>query len=106
MRAPIESIAEKHEKTVAQIVIRWCLQREIGCIPKSTKPSRVVENANVFDFELDDGEMNLINELADLRYFKSTWEPKALSRYRGVISRKLDESFRVEEIDDNDDPPG
>ena len=88
---------------MAQIVIRWCLQREIGCIPKSTKASRVAENADVFDFALDDGDMDVIDGLTHLRYFKSTWEPKALSRYRGVISRKLDESFRVEEIDDDDD---
>ena len=33
-------------------------------------------------------------------YFKSTWEPKAMSRYQGIVSRKLDELFQVEEIDE------
>lgn len=45
-------IANKHNKSVAQVILRWDLQHGIVTIPKSTKEHRIVENADVFDFEL------------------------------------------------------
>lgn len=98
LRAPIEAIAKKHGKTVAQTAIRWCLQRGIGCIPKSTKPSRVVENVDVFAFELDSDDIQKIDSLAKVAYVKATWEPREMSRYQGVISRNIDK-FHVHQID-------
>ena len=99
LRAPIQAVADKHVgKNVAQVAIRWCLQREIGCIPKSTNVSRVKENVDVFDFELSAGDMEAIDALVDVTYVKSTWEPKELSSYRGHISRDVNR-FQVEEID-------
>lgn len=98
LRAPIQAIADKHRKTVAQTVIRWCLQRGVGCIPKSTKVSRVKENIDVFDFELSADEMKAINKLVDVTYLKSTWEPRDMSSYRGHISRDVNQ-FRAQEID-------
>ena len=100
MREPIQKIAVKLKKTLAQVAIRWCLQRGVGCIPKSTKERRIMENSNVFDFELDSADMKIMNGLKNNGYFKSTWEPKALSRYQGIVSRKLDELFQAEEIDE------
>ncbi|WP_371825509.1 aldo/keto reductase [Pontibacillus sp. ALD_SL1] len=59
----IQELAEKYNKTAAQIVIRWDLQIGIVTIPKSTKQHRIQENADVFDFELTDEEVVKITEL-------------------------------------------
>jgi len=59
----LQEIADKHQKSVAQIILRWDLQNEVVTIPKSTKEHRIVENANVFDFELSKEEMEIIDGL-------------------------------------------
>ena len=57
------SIAQAHDKTPAQVSIRWILQRGITTIPKSIHERRVAENADVYDFELTDAEMAIIDSL-------------------------------------------
>ncbi|MBT2601695.1 aldo/keto reductase [Bacillus sp. ISL-53] len=59
----LQAIATKHGKSVAQVILRWDLQNGIVTIPKSTKEHRIVENSTVFDFELTEEEMNLIDGL-------------------------------------------
>jgi methylglyoxal/glyoxal reductase len=59
----LKQIAAKHGKSVAQVIIRWDLQRGIITIPKSTKEHRIIENVDVFDFQLTEEDMNLINAL-------------------------------------------
>ncbi|WPS87808.1 aldo/keto reductase [Brevibacillus halotolerans] len=59
----LQEIADKHGKTVAQVILRWDLQHGVVTIPKSTKEHRIVENASVFDFELTQEEMNRIDAL-------------------------------------------
>ncbi|MGN0819151.1 MAG: aldo/keto reductase [Christensenellaceae bacterium] len=59
----LKVIAEKHGKTVAQVILRWHLQRGIVVIPKSTRIERMKENFNVFDFELNDNDMAEISKL-------------------------------------------
>lgn len=59
----IQELAEKHGKSVAQIIIRWDLQNGVITIPKSTKEHRIIENSSVFDFELSADEMDRMNEL-------------------------------------------
>jgi 2,5-diketo-D-gluconate reductase A len=59
----ITQIAETHEKTAGQIVIRWHLQLGNVVIPKSVTPSRIIENLNVFDFSLSEDEMASIEAL-------------------------------------------
>lgn len=56
-------IAKHHQKSVAQIVLRWELQHELVTIPKSTHPERIKENAEIFDFDLDVDEMTMIDIL-------------------------------------------
>ncbi len=56
-------IAKKHNKSIAQVVLRWHLQNGVVIIPKSIKEHRIQENANIFDFELTEEDMNQINSL-------------------------------------------
>jgi 2,5-diketo-D-gluconate reductase A len=56
----IAGIAQAHAKTPGQVVIRWHLQVGNVVIPKSVTPTRVEENFDVFDFELDEREMEAI----------------------------------------------
>ena len=59
----IGDIARAHGKTPAQVMLRWGLQHGRSVIPKSTKPNRIAENINVFDFELSADEMVAIDGL-------------------------------------------
>lgn len=63
----LKSIADTHDKTVAQVILRWNLQRGVTVIPKSVKQARIEENFDVWDFTLSDQEMERINCL-DLGY--------------------------------------
>ena len=59
----ILKIAEKHQKTPAQILLRWNVQLGIVPIPKSKNPQRILENISIFDFKLDDEDMNILNNM-------------------------------------------
>ncbi len=59
----LSELADKYQKTVAQIVIRWHIQHDFIVIPKSTKMERQKENMSVFDFELSHADMNLIDAM-------------------------------------------
>ncbi|RDU35234.1 aldo/keto reductase [Neobacillus piezotolerans] len=59
----LTAIAEKYGKSPAQVILRWHLQNGVAVIPKSITPSRLKENADIFDFELLMNDMDLINKL-------------------------------------------
>lgn len=59
----ISDIAKKHSRSVAQVILRWHIQRGVVVIPKSTHFERMKENINVFDFELTEDEMSAIASL-------------------------------------------
>lgn len=59
----LAEIAEKYGKTTAQIILRWHIQRGIVVIPKSVHKARMEENLNVFDFVLEQADMDRISEL-------------------------------------------
>jgi 2,5-diketo-D-gluconate reductase A len=61
--ALLRSLADKHQKSVAQVILRWLTQRGVVAIPKSVRKERIVENFNVFDFELNPAEMAAIATL-------------------------------------------
>ncbi|MBT2688756.1 aldo/keto reductase [Bacillus sp. ISL-47] len=63
----LKEIAEKYSKSAAQVILRWDLQNEIVTIPKSVKEHRIIENADIFDFELTEEDMNKINSLNENR---------------------------------------
>lgn len=66
-------IASKCSKTPAQILLRWALQKEIVTIPKSTNRERLEENANVFEFEISQEDMEALDSFnIDLR---TSWDP-------------------------------
>lgn len=59
----LNKIAAKHNKTVAQVILRWHLEQGIIIIPKSVRKERMEENLNVHDFKLDESDMEKIAEL-------------------------------------------
>ncbi|WP_394238486.1 aldo/keto reductase [Niallia oryzisoli] len=59
----LQEIAKTHNKSIAQVIIRWDRQNGVITIPKSTKEHRIIENASIFDFELTTEEMAAIDEL-------------------------------------------
>lgn len=59
----MQELAKKYNKTIAQIALRWSLQKSLLPLPKSVTPSRIAENADVFDFVLSDGDMDIISSI-------------------------------------------
>ena len=59
----VGAIAERLGRTPAQVLIRWCLQRDLVVLPKSTHRERLEENARVFDFTLSDEDMAALDAL-------------------------------------------
>lgn len=59
----MKELAEKYQKTIAQIALRWSLQHDFLPLPKSVTPSRIVENIEIFDFELSSDDMAVIDSL-------------------------------------------
>ena len=59
----LAGIGDAHGKSVAQVVLRWLVQREVVVIPKSVRPERMAQNLDVFDFELTDDQMTSIATL-------------------------------------------
>ncbi len=60
---PLQALAAKYNRSVAQVCIRWILQKEILPLPKSVTPSRIAENAQVFDFALSEEDCAIIDAL-------------------------------------------
>ena len=63
----ITTIADKHDATPAQVLIKWAVERDTIVIPKSTNAERIEENFNSKDLDLDREDMNRIREL-DINY--------------------------------------
>ena len=67
------AIADKYGKSAAQILIRWALQSGIVVIPKATSREHVIQNADVFDFEISATDMEIINSFNE--DFRVCWDP-------------------------------
>ncbi len=81
------SIAGKYKKTVAQVILRWLTQRKVVAIPKSVHRERIIENFNIFDFELSSEDMNEIGSLDTKKsQFFDHRDPEIVKR---LSSRKL-----------------
>jgi 2,5-diketo-D-gluconate reductase A len=82
------SIAEKHNKSVAQVVLRWLTQRGVVAIPKSVHKERIIENFNIFDFELSQEDIEKIATLDTKQtLFFSHEDPEMV---KGIGTHKLD----------------
>lgn len=69
----VTEIAKKHGKTYAQIMLRWCVEKDLIVLPKSSTPARVRENLAIFDFTLDSGDMDRLAGLD--RGLRTCWDP-------------------------------
>ena len=67
----ITAIAQSHEKTSAQIILRWHLQAGFIAIPGSSNPDHIAENYDIFDFELSDAEMQRIAAINQNRRYEN-----------------------------------
>ncbi|MGF9644698.1 aldo/keto reductase [Paenibacillus sp. MABNS29] len=82
------SIAEKYNKSVAQVVLRWLAQREVVVIPKSVRKERIIKNFDIFDFELSQEDMESITTLDTKQsLFFSHRDPDMV---KWISTRKLD----------------
>lgn len=59
----LQAIGDQYEKSIAQVVLRWLIQRGVIVIPKSVRKERMAENANIFDFKLSEEDMQRISTL-------------------------------------------
>ena len=59
----LKNIGSKYGKTAAQVILRWLVQRNIAVIPKSVHKERMIENFNIFDFEISEDDMNKIKSM-------------------------------------------
>lgn len=59
----VNSIGRKHNKTGAQVILRWALQEEIIIFPKSSNPDRIKQNSEIFDFQLDEEDIKALRSM-------------------------------------------
>ncbi len=84
------SLAAKYRKSVAQVVLRWLIQRGVVVIPKSVRPERMAENIDVFDFHLAPEDMDLIATLDTERScFLSHRDPETV-KWLGTMKYNMD----------------
>lgn len=69
----IKAIAEKHGKSYAQIMLRWCIEQGLVVLPKSVTPSRITENIQLFDFALDADDIQGLESLDE--NLRTCWNP-------------------------------
>lgn len=83
----LKTIAERHGKTVASVVLRWLNQRNVVVIPKSVHRERMAENLNIFDFSLTDEEMAAIARLDTGR--SPIYDDMDLATVKGIGTYKI-----------------
>ena len=82
----LQKIGDKYGKSIAQVVLRWLLQRGIVCIPKSVKKERMEQNFNVFDFQLNQEDMEKIAGLdTGTSCFFNHRDPAVVENLAGLV---------------------
>jgi diketogulonate reductase-like aldo/keto reductase len=70
----LKNLAEKYQKSPAQIILRWGIEHEIVIIPKALNTEHQKENLQIFDFSLEKGDIENLNQLNE--HFHSDWDPR------------------------------
>ena len=76
----VQTIATRLERTPAQVALRWALQRGVIVFPKSSSRERIEENANIFDFSLDEESMRILNNLDKGEAGRTGSSPQTMDR--------------------------
>ena len=69
----LQTISKIYNKTPAQVLIRWAIQHNLVVTPKSVNKDRIIENANIFDFSLDESHMKILDNMNE--DFRACWNP-------------------------------
>ncbi len=84
----MQSVAAQHKKSIAQVILRWLVQRGVIALAKSTHKERMLENIDVFDFELSADDMAAISTL-DIKT-TSFFDHRDPEKVKWLGTRKLD----------------
>lgn len=85
----LKEIGEKYHKSVAQVILRWLMQRDIVALAKSTHIERMRENFEIFDFQLSEQDMKVISELdTNTSLFFNHQTPEAVEMFKKMISER------------------
>ncbi len=84
----LQSIADAHQKSISQVILRWNIQRGVVVIPKSTPQQRIEENFAIWDFSLTEKEMAQISSL-DLGYVGESVKHFNHEFVRGCLAVKI-----------------
>lgn len=85
----LKEIGNRYGKTTAQVMLRWNIQRGVVVIPKSTHKDRMIENFNVFDFELTDDDMQKISKLdTQNSLFFSHYDPAMVEWFARMVEER------------------
>ncbi|WP_020614824.1 aldo/keto reductase [Paenibacillus daejeonensis] len=83
------SIGEKYNKSIAQVVLRWLVQRDVVVIPKSVRKERIVENIDIFDFELSAEDVAQITALDTKESVFLSYHDPAIAKALGTLRVEL-----------------
>ena len=85
----LKEIGDKYNKSVAQVILRWLMQRDVVALAKSIHKERMKENFNIFDFKLSDEDMNKINGLDNNNsLFFSHCDPKMVEWFDEMVKKR------------------
>lgn len=83
----LKEIGAKYQKSVAQVILRWLMQRDIVALAKSTHIERMRENFEIFDFQLSEHDMKIISELdTNTSLFFNHQTPETVDTFVDMIS--------------------
>lgn len=85
----LSSVAERHQKTVAQVILRWLTQRGVVAIPKSVRKERIAENFDIFDFQLSLEDMNSIATLETSQSLFFDHRDPTMVKWLGTAQRNI-----------------